>query len=94
MSTVEFALPASAALEHADALVAAARELPADGVLLVDTSGVETVEGAVVLTLATLAERLPETGGSLAVMKPTAAFVDAFSDLGLFGSLMKMEFRQ
>lgn len=62
--------------------------------LVIDAREVEDITTpvvtAIISALNTRADKIPPA----AVLAPTPAFVDAFSDLGLFQDLMKMEFRQ
>lgn len=84
-------LPQKAGLDAAQAALAALN-VPVDARPTLDASTVESVDGCVVLTIAALAHAAAEAGEKIAVKEPSAAFVDAFSDLGLFQDLMKMEF--
>lgn len=62
--------------------------------IVIDARGVDELPAAMVVVLTSLARMREETGNKLKVLSPSAAFVDAFSDLGLFQDLMKMEFSQ
>jgi anti-anti-sigma regulatory factor len=64
----------------------------AEGVLL-DARKVETLSTAAVLVLVSFLNARAQMTPPAAVLSPTGAFVDAFSELGLFGNLMRMEFR-
>ncbi len=69
------------------------RQFPEDTPLSIDASAVETMNtSAVVVFLAALNSRSAQKP-PITVLKPSDAFVDAFSELGLFQNLMKMEFR-
>lgn len=92
----EFVIALEAKTRAADAedLVNLLRDAPSGATLVIDARAVEDIStpalAAIVATLRSRAERTPPA----AVLAPTSAFVDAFSDLGLFQDLMKMEFRQ
>ena len=44
--------------------------------------------------VSSLAQAAAQTGGAVIIGAPTNAFTDAFADLGLFESLMNMEFAE
>lgn len=58
-----------------------------------DASGVEKISTAAVLVLISFLTARADMTPPAAVQSPSGPFVDAFSELGLFGSLMRMEFR-
>lgn len=91
MSEDIYVIPEKATVDAAQAILAEAA-MDRDGQLTLDASGVESIDGCVVLTVAALADSVADSERKLAVKEPSAAFVDAFSDLGLFQDLMKMEF--
>lgn len=62
--------------------------------IVLDASEVERMSAACALTVVSAVKHCEAMSGKLAVIKPTPVFVDAFSELGLFQELMKMEFRQ
>lgn len=86
-------VPARPGLPDARALLA---ELAADTALSApicfDARAVEELSTAYALVLASLVRARPEEAPKVGLIGPSAAFVDAFSDLGLFQDLMKMEF--
>lgn len=85
-------LPARVTQPMAESFLAAARE---GGALpVIDARGVEHLSTAYALVLVSLARARAAEGRRLAILAPSAAFVDAFADLGLFQDLMKMEFCQ
>lgn len=88
-----FALPERLRLEETEALLDHLRAAPAEAPLALDARAVSALSTPAVLALAAAARARAEAGVPLAVENPSAAFVDAFSDLGLFQDLMKMEFR-
>lgn len=84
-------LPARAGLAGAEAFLALVRDgapVPA-----LDARAVEEISAAWVLALVALARARGEGAERVAVIAPSPAFVDAFSDLGFFQDLMRMEFR-
>lgn len=85
-------LPARVTLADAEALLA---EIQAGGARpVLEAGAVEELPAAYVLVLTSLLRAEAERGAKVAVIAPSAAFVDAFADLGLFQDLMKMEFCQ
>lgn len=91
MSEDLYVLPEKANIDAAQAVLAEAA-VEREGQLTIDASSVESIDGCVVLALAAIADAHAECEKRVAVKEPSAAFVDAFSDLGLFQDLMKMEF--
>lgn len=85
-------LPPRPTLPAAEAFLAEMRETSAAPVI--DASTVEDLPTAFVLALTAVGRALGEHGDKISVIRPSAGFVDAFSDLGLFQDLMKMEFCQ
>ncbi len=61
--------------------------------VVIDASSVERLSAAAVMVLMSFLNARAEMQPPAAVLNPSGAFVDAFSELGLFGSLMRMEFR-
>lgn len=86
-------IPPRVRLEETEALLAHLRAVPGDAPLIVDAREVESLSTPAVLALVAAARARADGPAPLAVESPSAAFVDAFSDLGLFQDLMKMEFR-
>lgn len=85
-------LPARVTQPMAESFLASVR---AGGALpVIDARGVEHLSTAYALVLVSLARARAADGRRLAILAPSAAFVDAFADLGLFQDLMKMEFCQ
>ncbi|SFI11709.1 STAS domain-containing protein [Albimonas pacifica] len=66
---------------------------PAGAPLTLDASEVDNISTPYVLAIVAAARARAEAGSPAVVTSPSPAFVDAFSDLGLFGDLMKMEIR-
>ena len=59
-----------------------------------DASAVETMSTPVTLIMVSAIRNRAATDASIAVMNASPAFTEAFSDLGFFQDMMKMEFRQ
>jgi anti-anti-sigma regulatory factor len=83
----------------ADLGFAAARELHATllplrsaGRVVLDASRVERMSTAGVLVIVSFLNARPDFTPPAAVTGASGAFVDTFSELGLFASLMRMEF--
>ncbi|MEL6316470.1 MAG: STAS domain-containing protein [Pseudomonadota bacterium] len=94
MSSESMQLPQRTTIDTAQQALSAATDLGEGATMVFDASEVEAMDGATTLVLANIAQTLAGRGTPAAVEKPSAAFVDAFSDLGLFDDLMKMEFRK
>ena len=88
-----FKLHSRARLEETEALLAWLNAAPADAPMEFDASAVENISTPYVLAIVGAARARAEAGSPAAVRSPSPEFVDAFSDLGLFGDLMKMEIR-
>lgn len=87
-------IPARPGLRDAEALLARLRDMAPGVALTFDARAVEDVPAAYALVLASLARNRPDDAPKLRVLAPSRGLVDAFSDLGLFQDLMKMEFGQ
>lgn len=61
---------------------------------VIDASGVEKMSASCALAVISALRHADAASGKVAVIKPSPEFVDAFSELGFFQDLMKMEFRQ
>ena len=79
---------AAARALHAELL--AVRDLP---LVVLDAAAVERLSTAGVLVLVSFLNARAALTPPAAVVNPSGAFVDAFSELGLFATLMRMEFR-
>ncbi|QHQ36882.1 STAS domain-containing protein [Algicella marina] len=86
------AIPAAADMDAAEDLLARLREIGSEGPLTIDASAVESMSTPVVLTIVSALNTRAELKPPATVLNPSTAFVDAFTDLGLFQDLMKMEF--
>lgn len=86
------ALPPRIRFEDAERLLATLSSGPTGKGIVIDASAVEVMTSAgVVVLLSVMAARTD--GPPLVVQNASPDFVDAFNDLGLFGEMMKMEFR-
>lgn len=86
-------IPAKTRLPEAEALVETIRNLPDDTPLIFDCSQVEEIGTPYIIAMiSALHLREGQTPPAKAI-NPPAQFIDAFSDLGLFQDLMKMEFQ-
>lgn len=92
MSSEEYHVPERATVDVAQEVLNVALGLGSGAKLTLDASDVEAIDGPAVLVFANIARSLDANGAKVAVKAPTPAFVDGFSDLGLFEDLMKMEF--
>ncbi len=61
--------------------------------VVLDASKVQSLSTATVLVLVSFLNARGARTPPAAVLSPSGPFVDAFSELGLFGNLMRMEFR-
>jgi hypothetical protein len=61
--------------------------------VVLDARAVEGFSTAAVLAVVSFLNARPDRTPPAAVLGATGAFVDAFSDLGLFADMMRMEFR-
>lgn len=86
-------IPPKARLPEAEALVETIKAFPDDEPIIFDCSEVDEISTPYIIgIIASLQLREASKPPAIAI-KPTTAFVDAFSDLGLFQDLMKMEFQ-
>ncbi len=88
----DFTLPERCGASAAQDLVAAGRALDPGARLRIDAGAVTRMSCAAIVALISLAQTARQTGGAVIVQTPTDAFTDSFTDLGLFESLMNMEF--
>ena len=79
-----------AAAEDLHAELLAARTAP---VVVLDAAGVTTMSTTAVLVTLSFLKGRADLSPPAVVRDPAGPFVDAFSQLGLFSSLMRMEFR-
>lgn len=82
------------AIIEAEKLIEHASSLPPNSELMLNAEVIEDMSTTFSVALVSTVKSLVEAGGKVAILKPSPAFMDAFSDLGLFQEMMKMEFRQ
>ena len=86
-------IPPKARLPEAEALIETIKAYPAEKPIIYDCSKVEDISTPYIIgIIAGLQSREGSSPPAVAI-NPTEAFVDAFSDLGHFPELMKMEFQ-
>jgi len=86
-------LEARLGLPQAEALLDRLRQPDAlSEELAFDASGVEESSAAWIAVLIGFLQARPDSTAPVRVIDPSSEFVDAFSDLGLFQDLMRMEF--
>lgn len=90
---VVFTMPVESQLRDAEQLLDQLMDAGEGASVLVDAEGVEVMNSALVIVLASAAASRPEGASKIAVSNPTDVFTEAFKDLGLFKNLMSMEFR-
>ena len=90
----EFTLPERCGGAVARDLVAAGRALAPGARLRIEAGAVTRISCAAIVAVISLARAAAEAGGAVIIRAPTNVFTDAFADLGLFESLMKMEFAE
>ena len=90
----DFTLPERSGASTAHDLVAAGRALSPGAPMRIDAGAVARMSCTTVVALISLAQAAAGTGGAVIIRAPTNAFTDAFTDLGLFETLMKMEFAE
>lgn len=87
------ALPADLGFAAAHDLHSTLLALRACGQVVLDASKVERMSTAAVLTIVSFLNARTGINPPATVTGASGAFVDAFSELGMFASLMRMEFR-
>ncbi len=85
-------LPAKADIDAAEKLTTDLRAFGTEPGLAVDASEVEKMSTPIILALVSALNTRAELSPPLTVINPSTPFVDAFTDIGLFQELMKMEF--
>ena len=91
---VDFTLPERCGASAAHDLAAAGRALDPGARLRIDANAVARMSCTAVVALISLAQTAAQAGGAVIIRAPTDAFTDAFADLGLFESLMNLEFAE
>lgn len=94
MSVTIFELPPKTSLDAASDVLAAYLAPDREVGFEINAAQVDSIDGAAVMTLANIAKTAAAAGAPVSVRNPTSAFVDAFTDLGLFEDLMRMEFQK
>lgn len=79
-------------LREAEALLTALRAVPASDVIVFEAEAVEELSTPAALVIASAVSHAKTTPPA-AIIRPSDAFVAAFTDLDLFPMLMKMEMR-
>ncbi|MEL6233810.1 MAG: hypothetical protein AAFR46_05340 [Pseudomonadota bacterium] len=87
-------LPARLALREAQLLLDELADSDPDAPRSFDAQAVVEISTGFALVLASLVRARSPEAAKIRLIRPSPAFVDAFSDLGLFQDLMKMEFGQ
>ena len=93
-TNADITLPERCSVTTAQELFTAGTALPAGGRLLVDAATVTRMSCATIVALISVTQAIAPTDGKVVIQSPSGAFTDAFSDLGVFESLMKMEFAE
>lgn len=93
-AVANFTLPERCGASTAHDLVAAGRSLEPGARMRIDAGAVERMSCATIVALISLAQNATKAGGAVMIGAPTNAFTDAFADLGLYESLMNMEFAE
>lgn len=88
------ALPSRLRTPEAEELAETLREAASASELVFDAREVDDIGAAAVACIVSTLRAREDFSPPAAILSPSPAFVDAFSDLGLFQDLMKMEFRQ
>lgn len=81
-------------LSEAEAFITAVSALPEKSEIVVDAEKISEMTTPFLIAVISATKTMAELGGKVAIQRPSPAFLDAFSDLGLFQEMMKMEFRQ
>jgi len=89
--TTRIDLPETAGMDAALRLSDQLKALGPEPVVL-NAGPVESMSTPFVLTLVSAIRSRGDDAAAIQVENPSPPFLDAFSDLGLFGDLMKMEF--
>lgn len=92
MSEETLKLPERVGVDLAQEALSLAVSLGDDASLRIDADGVEQIDGPAVVALANIARVAAERGRPVKIMAPSDALIAGFTDLGLYGELMKMEF--
>lgn len=82
-----------AGLAEAEEFLQSCLDLPVDKKIVFDASALETVSTPYILTIASTLQSRAESSPKVALRGAPQPLIDAFNDLGLFESMMKMEFQ-
>jgi len=93
VSDASIVLPIECGLAETEVFLDALSDAPVSAIVI-DASLVERMSSPCAMAVVSAVRHAEENSAKIAVISPAPAFVDAFSDLGLFQDLMKMEFRQ
>ncbi len=94
MSVETLKLAERVGADAAQEAISLASGLAAGAKLTIDASEVAQVDGPAILALANIARVMAERGAPVDLVAPSDALINGFNDLGLYGELMKMEFRK
>lgn len=86
-------LPPDCGLTETEVFLDAANDIDSKDIVI-DASLVEKMSAPYTLAVVSVLRHAEASDAKVAVISPAPPFVDAFSELGLFQDLMKMEFRQ
>jgi len=86
-------LPPECGVTETEVFLDSVNDLNGDAIVI-DASQVSKMSAPFALAVVSVLRHATNTTQKVAVIKPPAEFVDAFSELGLFQDLMQMEFRQ
>lgn len=86
-------LPAQCDLNETEAIIDRMVEAADADNIVIDASAVTEMSSACALAVVAFVKHRADRSPPAAIQEPTSQFIDAFSELGLFEDLMKMEFR-
>ncbi|MEM9229127.1 MAG: hypothetical protein AAGB10_05905 [Pseudomonadota bacterium] len=92
MADVTLELPENASLEAARTVLDKLRATSDADLITLDAAAVSAMSTPFVITLVSATRSRGEDAQPIRVVNAPAAFLDSFSDLGMFSELMKMEF--
>lgn len=90
----EIALPQTLCLKSTQGLIDALAAAPRDGVIEIESGEVGQMNTPAALAILSAVSSRADDAPKIVIKNAPTAFVDAFSDLGFFQDIMKMEFRQ
>jgi len=85
-------LHAEAGLSEAEEFLQTCIDLPIDKKIIFDASDVETISTPYLLTIASALNSRAESSPKIGLKGAPQIMIDGFTDLGMFESMMKMEF--